>query len=490
MPSYVDVVVGRLLLREATVGPETLWIALRDVAASGRGGRETTLLRALGARYLLDAEKARAARDQAVLVERAERARVWARLAFVRGLASAEVLKAEFEGVRREGFAQSLAARCVAQGHVPAAQAQALEHEADALLAPARARAAEGLREAIARLAPPFDAAQARHVEAGLTLVQTDALVATPPPRQAPAPAAPTAAAGPRDGECTDVMASTREVAPEDCPIYGYEIVRELGKGAMGVVYQARHVFTDRMTALKVLPLRLAAKTQYLERFKREAMALMRIDHDHVVRAYDFGGSEEYYYLALEFLEGETLDAVLRRDRLLPEARALEVARQVALGLGAAAAAGVVHRDVKPENVMLTGTGQAKLVDFGIVKLLDQEEGTVTMAGTTVGTPFYIAPEQARGEDDLDVRSDLYALGIMLFQLVTGQVPFTGKSQGAILVRHILEEVPDPRTVKPDVSPPVADVIRALTRKRRDDRPPTAEAAAEALAQALSALPA
>jgi eukaryotic-like serine/threonine-protein kinase len=128
---------------------------------------------------------------------------------------------------------------------------------------------------------------------------------------------------------------------------------------------------------------------------------------------------------------------------------------------------------VKPENIMITREGMAKLCDFGIVKLLDRDEGAVTVAGTTVGTPFYIAPEQARGEEELDTRTDLYALGITLFHLVTGRVPFTGKSQGAILVRHILEDVPDPRTVAPDVTEGTAAIVKRLTRKKREDRYPT-----------------
>jgi len=266
------------------------------------------------------------------------------------------------------------------------------------------------------------------------------------------------------------VSGEPKQLAPEDCPIYGYEILAELGKGAMGVVYKARHVFTDRLTALKILPLKLARDSHYLERFKREAIAAMRLQHENVVRAYDFGGSEEYYYLALEFVEGETLEKRLQRETRLPEDVALNFVRQIACALDEASRQGIVHRDVKPENILITKDGVAKLCDFGIVKLLDRDEGAVTVAGTTVGTPFYIAPEQARGEEELDTRTDLYALGITLFHLITGRVPFTGKSQGAILVRHILEEVPDPRQLCSEVSEGCARILWRLTRKRREDR--------------------
>lgn len=261
------------------------------------------------------------------------------------------------------------------------------------------------------------------------------------------------------------------ELRPEDCPIYGYEILAELGKGAMGVVYKCRHVFTDRITALKVLPLNLAKDGQFLERFKREAIASMRLQHENIVRAYDFGGSEEYYYLALEFIDGETLESRLQRDGLVPELETLHIARGVAAGLAFAAGVGVLHRDIKPENIMVTRAGVPKLCDFGIVKLLDLTEGSsVTLAGTTVGTPYYISPEQARGQEDLDIRSDIYSLGITLWHMLTGQLPFTGKSQGAILVRHILEEVPDPRSARPSLNAAIAELVNRMCKKKREER--------------------
>ena len=236
------------------------------------------------------------------------------------------------------------------------------------------------------------------------------------------------------------------------------------------------------------MPLKLARDSHYLERFKREAIAAMRLQHDNVVRAYDFGGSEEYYYLALEFVEGETLEKRLVRDGRLPEPFALDVTRQIGRALSEASRQGIVHRDIKPDNIMITKDGIAKLCDFGIVKLLDRDEGAVTVAGTTVGTPFYIAPEQARGEEELDTRTDLYALGITLFHLVTGRVPFTGKSQGAILVRHILEDVPDPRSVAPDVTAETAAIVKRLTRKKREDRYPTPDDLIQDIERTLGAL--
>jgi tRNA A-37 threonylcarbamoyl transferase component Bud32 len=500
MPSYADVVTGRLLLQEG-VPLEVLRDALRELS----GSPGAPLLEATARRRAVDVARLR---TQAGLVEVAERERALARLLYLDGSVPQEALRASFEEVRRAGFREGLGPRLVAQGTLPKDKVGPAYAECDAALDAARKERADGL----GRLAQALGRGEAVADDAlkpALELCAVDAILAArrPPkagftgayarPDKAPSGVTGRLTSPPATGrlepvegaktQATLAAASAPDIAPEDCPIYGYEIVRELGKGSMGVVYKARHVTSNRMTALKVLPLRLAAKTQYLERFKREAMALMRIDHDNVVRAYDFGGSEDYYYLALEFVEGETLDKTLKREELLPERRALDLCRQIARGLGAASDVGIVHRDVKPENIIVTPEGVAKLVDFGIVKLLDMDEGTVTVAGTTVGTPFYISPEQARGEEDLDIRADLYSLGITLFQLATGKVPFTGKSQGAILVRHILEEVPDPRSLRPDLGEGLVRIVRKLTRKRREERFATPGEVAAAVDELLGA---
>jgi serine/threonine-protein kinase len=504
MPSYGDVVTGRLLLQDEAISPEALWIAVRDVAAAWRARQDLSLRQALGNRYLLPAAELDRVRKNVLLVERVERERLLARLAFSEGLAPVDVLRGLFEDVRREGFREALGGRLVAQGLARPDQVPSLYERVDQVLAPARKERVDALTRLLEAIGPRFDPEQATRVRTAFELASTDGAFPAPAAKQ-PAPTTPTTGRASasdgqeeleatradlrRPGSANEALKSASqsgEIAPEDCPIYGYEIVRELGKGSMGVVYKARHVTSNRMTALKILPLRLASKTQYLERFKREAMALMRIEHENVVRAYDFGGSEDYYYLALEFVEGETLDSTIKREGALPERRALELGRQIARGLAATEACGLVHRDVKPENVIVTPEGVAKLVDFGIVKLLDhEEEGTVTVAGTTVGTPFYISPEQARGEDELDIRSDLYSLGITLFQLTVGKVPFTGKSQGAILVRHILEEVPDPRAQKPELSEDLSRIVRRLTRKRREDRYAHPQDVVDAITQVL-----
>jgi predicted Ser/Thr protein kinase len=488
---YEDVILGRLLLQQGAVTPQGLWAALRRINESADSPALGATLAQIGMATPQAIEQVKA---QIAQVKRAEVQRALARLLYIERLVFETALRSIFSDLNSSGFHQSLGERLVAEGYLTRSAVAELEARSTETLEEQRRSRGNTLVVLTGGLTQLYDADVAKRVQAAFNLAGALSADAEPEQAQPPPPT------GLRDRKTepmrvlvkTDPLATLKhqvpDLAPEDCPIYGYEIVEELGKGSMGVVYKARHIFTDRMTALKILPLRLSAKTQNLERFKREAMALMRLNHDNVVRAYDFGGSEEYYYLALEYIEGETLEAVLDREGHLDERRALGIVRQVALGLGCAAERGIVHRDIKPENVMLTADGTAKICDFGIVKLEDlaEDDGGLTIAGTTVGTPFYISPEQARGDETLDSRSDIYSLGISLYHLTTGQVPFTGKSQGAILVRHILEEVPDPRVVRPELSEDLAAIVRRMTRKQPEDRYPSTTELVLDIEQALN----
>jgi len=538
--SYQDVIYGRLLLHEGAISLSDLWEALRDIARLEReGARPQTLAEVLAQGRLgtlAGVQSLEQARNNLNTVLRVEQDRTLARLLHNEAVLSEQQIRQAYARSRAGGFKAGLIGVLRAEGLVTAAQARRALERVEVQLQHGRASRAEALQSLVRTLGPVYSLSEAARLRPVFELASgaesrpqprpptgrpatgrpAPGPVPGPPPGPPPKPKgqaatppqapetwkhqrqpppgtyqigparAPEPSRQGTDKHAPLAEASDEELRPEDCPIYGYEIERELGKGSMGVVYKARHVISERITALKVLPLRLAAKTQYLERFKREAMALMRIEHPNVVRGYDFGGSEDYYYLALEFVEGEPLDKLLLRRGALPEREALGITRQVALGLGAASEHGVVHRDIKPENVMLTPEGVAKICDFGIVKLADLSEQSVTMAGTTVGTPFYISPEQAKGEDDLDVRTDIYSLGISLFHLVTGRVPFTGKSQGAILVRHILEDVPDPRSLRPDLSQALADIVKRMTAKKPEDRYPSPAELVEDLDAALA----
>ena len=265
-----------------------------------------------------------------------------------------------------------------------------------------------------------------------------------------------------------------------------FAVEEKIGTGAMGTVHRARDMLTGQLVALKVLH----APGEHAERFAREAAAIAEISHPGAVRYVAHGIlSTGEPFLAMQWIEGETLAKRLQRGKLSIR-DTLILGRRIAAALGAAHARKLVHRDVKPANVMLAGgaVDTATLVDFGLARRSTSLE--VTRTNMLVGTPAYIAPEQARGDDELDVRSDLYSLGITLFHLATGRVPFTGKSQGAILVRHILEEVPDPRSVRSDLSESFAGILHRLTRKRPEDRFASAEAAAEAIEAVLAVRPA
>ena len=213
-----------------------------------------------------------------------------------------------------------------------------------------------------------------------------------------------------------------------------YAIERVIGRGGMGIVYEARHVTVGRRVAVKVLRPDLARNAEATMRFQREAQVAGSIGHEHIVEVFDFGYSDEGdAYIAMELLEGTDLGALVRESGPLPVGRALEVARQVASALGAAHEKGIVHRDLKSENVFVVareGRDFVKVVDFGISKVLEADENQpITHEGTLLGTPHYMAPEQSTSGADTDARADLYALGCILFEMLTGKLPFTGKTR-------------------------------------------------------------
>jgi len=266
-----------------------------------------------------------------------------------------------------------------------------------------------------------------------------------------------------------------------------YEILGTLGKGGMGVVYRARDRQLDEVVALKLLrPEALATDKTLLERFKQEIKLARRITHRNVLRTHDFGETGGVPFISMEYLEGVTLKDLVRNRGALPLGVGLSIAKQMCHGLGAAHETGVVHRDIKPQNMLiLPETGELKIMDFGISRVSSVEPGTsgLTTAGTVMGTPDYMPPEQAQGRQ-ADFRSDIYSLAVVFFETFTGTLPFKGDNPMAVVVAHIQQPAPKPRSVNPKLSPE----LEALILKGLAKDPAKRWQTTDELLEALSAL--
>jgi eukaryotic-like serine/threonine-protein kinase len=247
-----------------------------------------------------------------------------------------------------------------------------------------------------------------------------------------------------------------------------YELQELVGTGGMSSVYRAHDRLLERDVALKVLHEQYTADGDYVERFRREARSVAKLSHPNIVTVIDRGEQEGRQFIVFEYVDGENLKALVEREGPLPEQEAIELALQVARALGFAHEHGLVHRDVKPQNVLLNGDAGAKVTDFGIARSLDVQGG-LTQTGTVMGTSDYIAPEQARGQP-VDAQSDVYSLGAVLYELLTGEVPFPGDNFVAVAMRHINEPPPSVRERRPELSPRLDAAIRRAMAKNPRDR--------------------
>jgi serine/threonine protein kinase len=252
-----------------------------------------------------------------------------------------------------------------------------------------------------------------------------------------------------------------------------YLVVADIGHGGMGRVLRARHTTLQRDVALKVLAPQIADDTYFAERFLKEARAAARINHPNIVQVYDFGEVAGRLYLAMEFVEGRTLGAILREQGPFGEAEAKNIGAQVCAALHVAHEAGLVHRDLKPENLMLTSLGVVKIVDLGLARMND-DDGSRTTTGFSAGTPHYMPPEQIEAKRDIDGRADIYSLAATLFHLATGHFPFPEASAAVIMSRHLNEDVPDARTFAPNLSTRFSTALAKALIRRREDRTPNA----------------
>ncbi len=260
-----------------------------------------------------------------------------------------------------------------------------------------------------------------------------------------------------------------------------YRIERRLGEGGMGAVYRARHLSMDRPVALKVLHENLVEDEAARIRFRREARAAVRLQHQNAVAVTDFGEtSGGYVYIVMELLEGPTLREILAREAPIETARAISIMLQAAAAVAAAHEAGIIHRDLKPANIIVTQRSDVpavvKVLDFGVAKLaadaLDDDEGTITLrqTGALIGTPRYMAPEQSNGHE-LTPAADVYSLGVILYEMLTGMAPFTGSTPVEIAAKHVNNQPHSPRKIVAAIPEDVERVVMHALEKQPEDRP-------------------
>ena len=261
-----------------------------------------------------------------------------------------------------------------------------------------------------------------------------------------------------------------------------YEIIAPLGQGAMGAVYRARDLELDEEIAIKTLRPELVVDPTLIERFKTEIRLARRITHRNVVRTHDFGEWSGVYYLTMEYVEGITVRHLIDSRGRLGVSATLAVASQIAQALEVAHGEGVIHRDVKPHNLLLDGDGVLKVMDFGIARLSEATMG-ITETGLSVGTPAYMSPEQLLAESAVDERSDLYAVGVVLYECLTGGLPFAAKSPMSLVAMMLSEEPTAPREVNGEIPPALSALILQLLAKRPEDRLASAAELGERLAQ-------
>lgn len=252
--------------------------------------------------------------------------------------------------------------------------------------------------------------------------------------------------------------------------IPGYKVLGKLGAGAMATVYKAKQLNLDRLVAIKVLPRKFSANSQFIERFYAEGRAAAQLNHPNIVQAYDVGKAGEYHYFVMEFVDGRTVYDDIVKHKRYPEAEAIEIAMQVAEALDHAHSRGLIHRDVKPKNIMIGHEGVVKLADMGLARAISDKEAAEAESGKAFGTPYYISPEQIRGETAIGAPADIYSLGATLYHMVTGSVPFDGKNPSSVMHKHLKASPAPPDQVNPRLSAGISEVIEMMMSKRPADR--------------------
>lgn len=252
--------------------------------------------------------------------------------------------------------------------------------------------------------------------------------------------------------------------------IPGFQILSKLGQGAMAVVFKAKQLSLDRTVAIKVLPKRLSENKEFVDRFYMEGRAAARLNHPHIVQAYDVGEAGGYHYFVMEYIDGKTVYDSLQEQKCMDEQAALRMILETAKALEHAHELGLIHRDVKPKNLMLTQDETVKLADMGLAREINDYATATAEAGRAYGTPYYISPEQIRGEINIDARADIYGLGATFYHMVTGRVPFDGSSPSAVMHKHLKDPLVPPDHLNKSLSAGVGEIIEVMMAKLPDER--------------------
>ena len=257
---------------------------------------------------------------------------------------------------------------------------------------------------------------------------------------------------------------------PNTWQVPGFKFIKPLGAGAMAKVYLAKQLSLDRLVAIKVLPNKFIHNVRFVERFDAEGKAAAKLNHPNIVGALDVGKSGDTPYFVMEYVEGDTVYSRIEKSKRYDERQALNTVIQIAQALEHAHSMGLIHRDVKPKNIMITVEGIAKLADMGLARPVDNREMAEAERGKAFGTPYYISPEQIRGVVDVDFRADIYGLGATFYHMVTGHVPFDGDNPSGVMHKHLKEQLVPPDHINPLLSAGVCEIIEVCMAKDRDKR--------------------
>ncbi len=273
-------------------------------------------------------------------------------------------------------------------------------------------------------------------------------------------------------GQAARLLKEATAETPGKLAIPGYQVIEKLGKGSMGVVYKAKQTSVDRIVAVKILLDSLAQNKEFIKRFDREAKIAAKLSHNNIVNAIDAGTADGHHFFVMEYVEGGTIKDELDKGKVFEEKVAIKVILAVAEALKHAHQKGLIHRDIKPENVILTKEGNVKLADLGLARLTADEKWAMAEAGMAIGTPYYISPEQVRGQVDVDIRGDIYSLGATFYHMVTGKVPYSGETPSEVMKKHVDKNV---QLVPPDhlntrLSSGLGSVVETMMARNRDQR--------------------